>query len=270
MPEPLFSNGDLERWHTGLADVVATTDPGLSCARLCEELALLIPSAQWWVIFYRKGEVPILFSYYDRNTRADRYAEGPYLHCPFYNAFVRCIEPGCYSARALGNAEPIKFQRYADYYFEPMGPLDEIGMLEWLDDQTMVLVSLDRSSDMPRYSGQDLARLACLSPVTTSVVRNAWKQAGGAYQAGHAQREALFDRHTERMESFGRGVLTEREVEIARYLLKGFSAKEVARISGITEGTARVHMRQIYAKLGVSSQVQLCGDFIEQLLQPRE
>jgi DNA-binding CsgD family transcriptional regulator len=61
--------------------------------------------------------------------------------------------------------------------------------------------------------------------------------------------------------------LTEREGEIAGLLLRGHSAKSIARDLRISPGTVRNHMKRIYAKLGVSSQSELFAAFLDALAQ---
>ncbi len=50
-----------------------------------------------------------------------------------------------------------------------------------------------------------------------------------------------------------RANLTDKEVQIARLLLKGLPSAEIARIEGNSDKTVRQHVTQIYAKCGVSS-----------------
>jgi DNA-binding CsgD family transcriptional regulator len=69
----------------------------------------------------------------------------------------------------------------------------------------------------------------------------------------------------EAFRNFGESVLTPREQEITKLLLKGFSAKSIAGNLGISSGTVRNHMKQVYSKLGVNSQVELAGLFFEML-----
>lgn len=46
--------------------------------------------------------------------------------------------------------------------------------------------------------------------------------------------------------------LTDREAEIARYLLKGLSNAEIARVAALSEKTVKQHVTQIFQKAGVS------------------
>ena len=64
---------------------------------------------------------------------------------------------------------------------------------------------------------------------------------------------------------FGRNLLTPREAEVVEYILKGHSADATGQLMGISSGTVRIHRRNIYAKLRVSSQGELFSKFISSL-----
>ncbi|MDH3475274.1 MAG: response regulator transcription factor [Rhodospirillales bacterium] len=54
-------------------------------------------------------------------------------------------------------------------------------------------------------------------------------------------------------------LLTPREIEIARLVAAGLSNKEIARELSITEGTVKVHVHNIYEKLGIDGRVELAN-----------
>ncbi len=67
---------------------------------------------------------------------------------------------------------------------------------------------------------------------------------------------------------FERWQLTPTEKEIALYLLKGLSHKEVAYIRGVSEATARQQAGSVYKKAGLSGRHDLAAFFLEELALP--
>jgi DNA-binding CsgD family transcriptional regulator len=57
-----------------------------------------------------------------------------------------------------------------------------------------------------------------------------------------------------RSRTFG---LTPREIEIARSVVAGYTNKEIARQSSISENTVKSHVLHIFTKLGASNRVEL-------------
>jgi DNA-binding NarL/FixJ family response regulator len=51
--------------------------------------------------------------------------------------------------------------------------------------------------------------------------------------------------------------LTAREQDVARLVASGLSNKAIAHRLGLQEGTVKVHLHNIYQKLGISSRVEL-------------
>jgi two-component system nitrate/nitrite response regulator NarP len=51
--------------------------------------------------------------------------------------------------------------------------------------------------------------------------------------------------------------LTEREVEVAQFVAQGLRNKEIAARAKISEGTVKMHLHNIYEKLGVGSRTEL-------------
>jgi two-component system nitrate/nitrite response regulator NarL len=52
-------------------------------------------------------------------------------------------------------------------------------------------------------------------------------------------------------------LLTRRELEIVRLVARGLRNKEIGRRLAITEGTVKIHLHNVYNKLGVASRTQL-------------
>lgn len=62
--------------------------------------------------------------------------------------------------------------------------------------------------------------------------------------------------------------LTPAEKEVAFFLLKGMSLKEIAQLRSTTEKTARVQSVAIYSKAGLAGRSELAAFFLEDLLLP--
>lgn len=64
--------------------------------------------------------------------------------------------------------------------------------------------------------------------------------------------------------------LTQRETQILAYLAKGESNKAIARDLGISHDTVKLHVRNILAKLKLTSRVEAAVFAVEQRLTPRD
>jgi DNA-binding CsgD family transcriptional regulator len=67
---------------------------------------------------------------------------------------------------------------------------------------------------------------------------------------------------------FDRWSLTKAEREVALWLLKGFSHKEIASFSDRSERTVRQHSSMVYQKSGLTGRAELAAFFLEDLLAP--
>lgn len=95
---------------------------------------------------------------------------------------------------------------------------------------------------------------------------------------GKARRESTRWREDSRVliEGLGRAIqqqflsweLTEAESEIALFLLKGLSLKEVASLRETSERTVREQARSVYRKAGLNGRSGLSAFFLEDLLLP--
>jgi DNA-binding NarL/FixJ family response regulator len=59
------------------------------------------------------------------------------------------------------------------------------------------------------------------------------------------------------------GTLTSREAEVVRLVSQGLSNKAVARQLGVQEGTVKIHLHNVFRKLGVSNRTRLILKKIE-------
>ena len=211
------------------------------------------------------------FPHHRRAVFVTDYQAGPYLLDPFYLAATRPVTAapvaaGLYRMRDLA---PDRFYQgeYFRSYYAQTGLAEEIGFFIGTARGAMIVLSLMRAEKV--FSARDIAALRTAWPVIEAAAQRHWGDLAARFDATLAKGAGAADTQIERsFQRFGEGVLTAREREVAEYTLKGYSAEASRQILGISAGTVRIHRRNIYAKLGISSQGELFARFIGTLAKP--
>lgn len=86
-----------------------------------------------------------------------------------------------------------------------------------------------------------------------------WNQCLECLSNGAAAETPSVRRVLNQGHSKGLSRLSRRETEVARMLVKGFSAKQVAAALGTSEGTVKNQRKAVYRKLGIVRATQLAG-----------
>lgn len=147
---------------------------------------------------------------------------------------------------------PLKNSTYYRTYYEDLHLNDEIDILLPVAPRQSLVLSIGRQGGVAH--DDELATLSSVYPLIECLLKNFWTQ--------RATKQALLCHSVEaRLDNFGEQVLTTREREITRWMLQGKCTKEIARILDISAQTIKVHRRNIYAKLGVNTELQLCSLF---------
>ena len=89
------------------------------------------------------------------------------------------------------------------------------------------------------------------------IARSVRKVAAGKYQFPKELADAMRKRHAKRLRPMQ--LLTPRESEVARLVVKGLSNKEIGRQMDLSEGTVKIHLHNIYKKLNVSNRTALAA-----------
>lgn len=192
------------------------------------------------------------------------YQEGPYLLDPFYLAVTRPVPAGLYRMRDLAPDRFYQGEYFRNYYIQT-GLAEEIGFFVDIPQGATVVLSLMR--DERPFSNREMRSLEEIRPVVEACIRRNWADLPARFDlSAPGQHGSPLQTQLERsFHSFGDGVLTAREREIVEHTLKGHSAEAVGRILGISPGTVRIHRRNIYTKLRISSQGELFSRFIQTL-----
>lgn len=236
------------------------------------QLAILLRSIapyNYTVIFgYRGAARPLdLFDDFPVGKRkifVTDYQEGPYLLDPFYLASAQPVKAGLHRMRDLAPDRFYQGEYFRSYYVQT-GLAEEIGFFVDLPGSAMVVTSMMRE-ERP-FASREIRALEEVRPVIEACIRHHWHDLSAKFgQSSDGAEESRLQLQIEQsFHSFGEGVLTPREREVVEYTLKGHSAEAVGRILEISPGTVRIHRRNIYAKLRISSQGELFSSFIRTL-----
>ncbi|AVO38915.1 helix-turn-helix transcriptional regulator [Pukyongiella litopenaei] len=193
----------------------------------------------------------------------DQYLDSAYLLDPFYDAF-RKGNVDC--AHRLRDVAPDRFTRstYYQHYYRNIDLRDELGLLLALPDGSVAFYSIGRPGRERRFSSRALAAFRTALPLVTSLTAKHLLHQPRPDLPGPAQ---VID---DALIGFGAGVLTAREREVAELILKGHSSASISDRTGTAVGTVKIHRKNLYRKLGVSSQSELFASFLGRVLAGRD
>ena len=186
-----------------------------------------------------------------------QYLAGPYVLDPFYLACDGREPAGLHRIKDLAPDRFYQGEYFRNYYVQT-GLAEELGYFITLQPGVTVVLSLMRAER--RFSRHEFRALAEVYPLVAATIRQHW--------SGLPQRLAARQTRSPpdgSFADFGLATLTAREREVVEYTLKGHSAEATGLIMAIAPGTVRIHRRNIYAKLGISSQGELFARFFSAL-----
>lgn len=197
-----------------------------------------------------------------RLMHVEDYQAGPYLLDPFYLASVGATPPGLWRLREIAPDRFYQGEYYRSYYART-GLAEEIGYLLDINSRLSLVVSLMRRER--RFSSVEVRALRRVFPVIAAACRQHWRDLPLA--EGDPGPD-IGNRIEQAFRSIGEGILTPREREVVELTLRGHSAEAIGALLGISSGTVRIHRRNIYSKLRISSQGELFSEFITAISGP--
>jgi DNA-binding CsgD family transcriptional regulator len=248
-----------------LAGEVVTSLGSTALPKALADLLRQVAAFSYTVIFgYRGADRPIdLFDDFPLGKRkifVTDYQAGPYLLDPFFLAASRSVPAGLYRLRDLAPDRFYQGEYFRSYYVQT-GLAEEIAFFVNLSDQSTLTLSLMRA-EKP-FSQKEFAALGAVFPFVASIAQRHWRGLDQEFGQSGSLNQQSPHRLSRDLESFGDGLLTPREREVAELTLKGHSADSAGKILGIAVGTVRIHRRNIYAKLKINSQGELFSRFLQ-------
>lgn len=254
-------------WVATSAEVVDKLGEADFSRALTTAIRSVVPYEFTVIFAYHKDDQPI--DLYDdfpeekRKVMVDDYQEGPYLLDPFY---LHSRTPTTSRLVRLRDLAPDRFYQaeYFRNYYVQTGLAEEIGFIVDVGDEVSVVISAMREARV--FSAKEFRDLQVLMPFVAAIARRQWHGLIGQFSDdGLPQGERLPQLIEQAFQSVGRNLLTAREAEIVEFVLKGHSSEATAKALGISPGTVRIHRRNVYAKLHISSQGELFSHFISAL-----
>lgn len=191
------------------------------------------------------------------------YEIGPYLLDPFYKATANGIRSGLHKMAELAPDQFYKSEYYKSYYVQT-GPVDEIAFFTPGKDGWVVVTSLMRAPSQPSFSTHDLRTLRVVEPLVRRIAELHWRTDERLKTTTQVEdgKEVLRRTVQDALAARGMPPLTPRELQVVGLVLEGHSSESIANLLDISAGTVRIHRKNVYAKMRISSQRELFAIFV--------
>ena len=261
----MASKFESRNWHQAIANVIESSGGKDAANGLIAAIGSVVNHDGTCLIAFHSDASPDVIHHTlepaGRKHYLERYLAGPYLLDPLYQlAFSKKSPSLCRFRDEL--PDRFRSSEYYHQYYERTHLHDEMDYLLQVSQQTTVVLVIGRRSK--RFSKAELQRLQIIEPIVRASVKRIW-EAWIERSNTRSGKDEMHTRLTRSFERFGESVLTERERQISQLLLRGHSSKSIARELKIAPGTVMVHKRNMFGKLGISSQYELFSLLIDDL-----
>ena len=249
----------LEQWSKGLAELSEAIGQPRFASVLLDAVRRLVDFDFVMAFAYRGKDQPLILDDTLDQARhrviATDYAAGPFQLDPFYRIVSGGTVSGCYR---LLDIAPDHFRRseYFRAHYSRTGIGEEVGFVFTMENGYTGVTSLARWNASPSLTRADLDILQAIEASIGAFSRLHWRQPGMTTSASPTQQTVA---------QLGFRVLSAREREIVTMILQGHSTQSVALQLDISPGTVKIHRKNVYAKLNISSQAELFNKFIGHL-----
>jgi DNA-binding CsgD family transcriptional regulator len=246
-------------FHQRLGRLVEKLDDKQFWQALIDLLRKVVHVDNWVVMIFWPNGTPQLIAEIPARAPHDElfkgYLNSVYLLDPFYQFSLGAISPGVY---CLDEVAPDHFREteYFRRYFSVNVLEDEVQLLAPLPAGGTLSVSLGSER---RFNATEIGTLCLYGAWLLPLMCHALS-AQTALLPPPVSSSAQSDRrlHFEKaLHKRSNASLTQREIEVALMILAGHSTKNMAKLLGVSPATAKVHRRNLYRKLNISSQSTL-------------
>lgn len=214
------------------------------------------------VFGYQGSEQPLMLGDTLERERhgviAEDYVNGPYLLDPFYQLVAHGRRQGCFR---LHDIAPDRFRQteYFRTHYKRTDIGEEIGFVFDAGRDVTGIASVARWTSSPAFSRDELEILQAIEPAIRGFCARHWTRITRARlvaaDTGSANAVAA-------LEEFASGVLSARERQIMTMILQGHSTQSLAHHLDISPGTVKIHRKNVYRKLNISTQAELFAAYL--------
>jgi len=256
-------------WIETIANAIEHINSGACAEHLVNAIGTLVKFDMAMSVVYSRHAKP--FYVYDtfRTVKAKRglsnYINSTYVLNPVYTAYCEGIKSGVYRLREESSRNRVNSYHYhtlkikrilgeeLEYLTEgwPQS-MEEIYIAISLPADEMAEISLLRTRSKLGFTDADIAVLTAHLPLIEAIYRQYWIKARCYASIDHSEPpmdyllKTVFDDQ-----------LSSRESQVAVLVLKGASGQVIADQLGISITTVKTHRKNLYLKLGITTQTEL-------------
>jgi DNA-binding CsgD family transcriptional regulator len=199
------------------------------------------------------------FNPQERNLPEDAFLSGPYALDPNYQLFLQGCASGVYWLRDIAPDDFYASEYYRMFYSQ-IGLSDSVDLLWRIDEDTALNIFMERSIRNPPFGHADILAVQALAPLVFAACSR--HHALTSTTTGRDVDELTHRKVQSTIDNFASSLLTQREREVLFYMISGYSSALTAQRLNTSEGTIKIHRKNIHRKLDISSQAELFSLFI--------
>lgn len=241
---------------------------------LLEAISKIVPFNAAISVVYARNATPIYvadtFPDLEAKKALEHYLSGTYVLNPVYNAYLSGLKSGVYRIKELApdayfssdHYRHLKVHRQEDEelgyrtYGWPAG-MEELIITVELPKDYLAEISLSRLSSQGGFSDADLQAVRVIAPMIEAIYRRIWQ-----YWKKDKKQETQWATFDQLLDGFCKDRLSPREREVTHLILKGHSGESIGCNLGISITTVKTHRKNLYMKLGLSTQQELFSLFL--------
>lgn len=239
----MLSDSAFTAWNESVGEAISALGHRSFGDHLAEALGCIVGFDTLSLWAYGTGDrVVSVYSTFDASYRSSHmgmYASHFFRIDPFYRAVreqrLNEIVTAHHSWRDR------ECRRYYSEHFQPAGFGDEVGFGFTLDGETTLVLSLLRRQGHGLFEPDHADALRWIQPTAVALARRQWTD----LKTATAENGGIEER------------LTSRERQVVELIIAGCSSDAIALRLNISLGTVKVHRKNLYQKLGISSQGEL-------------